>query len=260
MKRVLFLLIAIGLIMASGVDVTFANVTWKGLVWDPDGSGGSLAVNGDGNLVVTSGSPDGADYWGTAHINTSADFRSATNPWIQVSFLDDGSGPGARLGVEDESAPDQAWTSFGTKASRSDYYWYWWDVDANTDGLTSLSTRAAGEHTMKVGELADGSVEYLFDGVLVGHTTTAQVQWTYFGDVYLDAFTGAIGQSVTFTDFQMGSGYATAAVPEPDHDPRLGYAGCGCRRFRHVATPSSKLTTQPTNPRWEDSNSRWGGS
>ena len=209
--RKLFILAILAAMLFAVTGQAADAVNWKGYDWGT--YDGSIAVDSSGNLVVTAPS---AGAYGGAHINIPSIFRNSPTQWVQISYIDE-LHSGGQIWLEDESAPDQAWTQFGTWAysSQPNYRTYVWDVEPDTSVFTTEDARTSGEHTLKIGKRADSTIDYWLDGNLV-HSTSATT-WTYFGDVYLAARQdGANFLSTTFTDFQMGTDYsAPAAVPEP---------------------------------------------
>jgi hypothetical protein len=169
----------------------------------------------------------GSDY-AAAHYNTPSSYRSAANPWIEVSFIDNGPGTQrAQLWGEKEGSPGAAWFQFGSWNETSYPTWekygiYLWDVDGDLDYWTWLGDRSLGEHSLRVGKNTDGSVDFWFDNSLVLNTT--QIHPAYFGDIYLAS---RYGES-TFTGYSVGSGYeAPAPVPEPTSIALLCVASAG---------------------------------
>jgi len=215
MKRSRLLLTGAAMMLALGqfaATSRAATVTWSGQNWD-DNYGGTVALNGSDLNVTTVAMTNSS--WGAAHINTSSTFRTAPTQWVQASFIDaGGTGPGASIWLEHEAVPG-AWTQAGAYEGDSNYSIYWWNEVTNADATITLGARTAGTHTIKIGKLADGTIEYSLDGVYVGSESGAP--FGYLGDVYL-AGNSALnnpGQTITFTDFQMGTNYVTAAVPLP---------------------------------------------
>lgn len=170
-----------------------ATVVWEGITWnDPYGS---ISVSG-GSLIV-----EAPVQWGTAHYNTPSDFRSAAAPCVEVSFVDDDADAGAQIWIEDENYPvGGAWTQFGTWGGYGVYYIYWWDYDTDTAGWINTGVaRTPGEHTLKVGMRADGTVDYWLDGM---YLASAPITPSYFGDVYLACNNAAVGPAaVEYTSY-----------------------------------------------------------
>ncbi len=201
-----------------GAGLAYGDV-WKGVTWDA--AFGSIAVDGSGNQVVTT-SAYSTYSWGAAHFNTDAAYRSSTNPWFSATFIDNAtSSTSPFVGFEQESGANATWGENGADPSNApdipanDYGFYLWNETTNAYTTFILGPRSSGTHTVTVGRLSDGTVDFVFDGVSQNFGTLATPD--YFGDIYL--FAGgpkaSPGESVVYTDFKMGTDYAPAAVPEP---------------------------------------------
>jgi hypothetical protein len=214
------------LLIATPVNAT---ITWKGIPWGTAGYG-SIAVNVDGDLEVTTSSCGTTNCWGTAHYNTPSAFRAAATPWVRITFIDSGPGsPGAQVWMEDEEyvfPGAGAWTQFGAwdRPGFENYRIYWWDYDTDLsdNGLLDDSSgwgwvdtgvpRTAGTHTIMLAMRADHTVDYWLDGFLV-HSTT-DITPNYFGDIYLAGHSDVShpSQTVVFTDYQTGTDYSPSGV------------------------------------------------
>lgn len=225
-----------------GAVPAFAAGMWQGITWND--VYGSSTVDADGNLVVTAGVCETTRCLGAAHHNTPNDVRTATSPWIEFSFIDEGPDtPGAQIWVEDETLSGSdlgAWIQFGAFYEHSTYQIYLWDYDQDladngsvddSAGYWLIDTnipRRAGERTLTLGQRADGMIDFVVDGELV-HSTT-NITPNYFGDVYLAARTYSPGESVVFTAYTTGDGWVPPAPTLP-WDPGDG------RINPHAAAP-----------------------
>lgn len=196
-------------------------VSWQGVTWDHPY--GDITVNGDGDLAVANtscfdartdkGTPapkargQASDCWGAAHYNTPSSFRSAAVQKIEFSFVDEGvNEPSPQIWIEQEGGTEPAWMQFGAWNWNSHYSLYWWDVDDGDDEFVDLGiARKAGAHDLMVVKLANGQVQFWFDGTLV-HETDADDVVSYLGDVYLSAHSS-------------GRGAAAANGKNPHNDP-----------------------------------------
>ena len=156
------------------VTTAFAIVNWQGIDWTELNT---VAVV-DGNLVVTNDASDIP----SAHHNTPDPFRASAVQSITFSFIDEGPGTvGGGILVEDEDAA--ALTTFGVVPGQTEY-----QIVLFIGGSTTISTgvtRTAGEHTFQLAKLADDSIVYVLDGLVV--YTTPGFGMQKFGDVYLRA-------------------------------------------------------------------------
>lgn len=216
MKQFFIMLLFVGILFV--IPASADTIAWKGVTWDNSYFSPSLSISGD-NLIVTPSSA--STNYGGAHYNTLSSFRSASTPWVEVSFIDNNMSGQFQLWMEDEdtTTPNDAgaWTQFGAWATRSNYMIYWWDYDTDMEDGTFRDSgtgwidtgvaRTEGEHTLKLAMQNNGTIDYLLDGKTVysGNVITPD----YFGDIYLVS-RYAPG---TFTDYKSGTDYVPA--PEP---------------------------------------------
>ncbi len=226
MRKVLILMVAAAVLCAAAMAQ--AATSWKGIDWDSPA--GSIAVDGSGNLVVTATRYEfntTGVYEGAAHFNTSSAFRAALTPWVEFTFIETGAdtySPAAQMWMEREglsSDPNASWARLGVGSPSSpDYrgasYGVWWNEHTDALGRFVGSARSNGTHTALLGRRSDGKVDFVVDGSPIGTTDPAtDFQPDYFGDIYLVALGLTSGETVTFTDFRMGTDYAGPVVPEP---------------------------------------------
>ena len=212
---------AAGLALATtGAALAFtgpSSFSWKGQTWDVSANA-DATQDGAGNAVLTRSAAGTAEL----HLNRieptsgGASFVNENGtPWVKFSYIDDGTSyQGIDLFVEDEtSAHDQrlqAGSLFNCDglgyAKYSSQEQVVFGVGNNCG--TTTSGRAAGPHTVYAGERADGTVDYNFDGVWYTTTFLKDNAGHFdFNDIHLRWRGGTIGASVTFTDFQYGSGH-----------------------------------------------------
>jgi len=193
--------------VAAGTDPLDAGeLAWRGIGWNM--GFGSAQVSDSDRLQVSTTSVYGTSAWGAAHYGTPDPFRAASSTWIQASFIDQGPGTvGGQLWFEHEPLVNHAWAQIGCWETRDEYRVYWWNYQTGETGWFVIGERTAGEHTVKVGKRADGTVDFWFDGLMVFSTT--KVSPDYIGDVYLAAHSspGNAGDTVEFTDYQCGTDY-----------------------------------------------------
>jgi hypothetical protein len=151
-----------------------------------------------------------------------ADFRSASTPWIEVSFKDPYPDvkSSTQLWIRDTCPPATAthfFTRIGTDAqneNEDDSYFIEWcnPYTGQCVKLTTNKKRSGGVHTIRVAKNENGTVEYYIDDEWLWSTEDVPEEYTYeapeyFGHIIL------MGQfsSATFTDYTFGSGYS----PEP---------------------------------------------
>ncbi|HQZ88883.1 MAG TPA: hypothetical protein PLR44_02450 [Thermomicrobiales bacterium] len=183
--------------MLSSVALAASSVTWEGINW---GALSGTDINEiAGNLVVTNSGD-----WPAAHYNTSDSFRNTSTPSLTFTVID--AGPGTVTGgayVEYEPYP---WAGlFCTAAPGYDNYVInWWNEDDDVVIDTGIR-RSAGAHTFEIGRRADGTVDCWIDGRIAASVPAFGMQ--SITDVYLIAWGGEPGDTVTYTAYAEGESY-----------------------------------------------------
>lgn len=231
----------VGALLAAGTVSQAASVNYNGYTFDDGGFGGTNTVSGS-NLQVGSGPTlhtiDG-HYYGAAHYNTDAAFRSASTPFVKATLRDPGSGDAGFLAFEQESGTHRSWAEIGFDSDNvpSNYSIFWWNEATNVSGIVILGARSAGDHSMEIGRESDGQVDFLFDGSLVYSTTN--ITPDYFGDVYLFSQASAPGVITTYTNYSAGTNFPVVAPVPSAAYAGMALLGClgavgGIRRFRRT--------------------------
>ncbi|MCE9592132.1 MAG: PEP-CTERM sorting domain-containing protein [Planctomycetes bacterium] len=247
----------LGAAQSAHAAFTTGGVTWKGVTWG-NAAGANVSVDDalpGGNLVLRSnvpGAPDGTGYSYYINPGTFSAWYTALNsagtPWLQVSYIDriSNAAAGTNAGVTDFGLflNGPATSHSGLRFIAGRYF----DNDSIgvmrqssagaktgetyvTDGSPSAPI-AGTSHTVRIGKLADGSLEFTVDGVTGASTyptdanaNSSGANWTIY-QVEL-RFRGqsalASGSFATFTDFTYGNNY-TSQIPEP---ASLGLMGLG---------------------------------
>ncbi len=205
-------LLAIAAVAMFSGSTALGAIAWKGQNWDEPANGTATIVAGNLVLTRTSGTADVA-----VHVNRiepligSDSFINANGtPWIKFSYIDNNEQRGVDMFIDDEtlalnprlqagslfSLQGLGYTKYGSGVGLVEEV-----VFAEGDGL-----RVAGQpHTIYVGQRADGTIDYNYDGTWF--TSTSQKAGGAapfdFNDVYL-RLRGSTGTTATFTDFQYG--------------------------------------------------------
>ena len=231
MKKIItFVAVAVVLMVS---EKTFSQQTesWKGIQWECVTTGGITVTE------VTEGieylSLDAADAPVMAYHCTDGftDFRSASTPWVEVSFED--SYPDVKssvqLWIRDACPPAASYfmTQIGTVNEDDTYFILWSNPNTlQTVTFKTATERSGGVHTIRVEKTEDGTVEYYIDDKWLWSTEEIPDEYTYqapgyFGNIIL------LGQfsPATFTDYKFGNGYSPepsslAAVVDVDIDIR----------------------------------------
>jgi hypothetical protein len=183
-----------------GTASSEAALRWKGVDW-LDFLGAELYLNQSGYLEVRPYDTNSANPYAAQHTTSNA-FRSASTPWVEVTFLDD---PAKKSTVELWMTDRvNAWTQIGALDGYENYIIHWWNISNGTRGMIDTAIRRSyGQHKMKVAMQKDGKLDYWFNDTLIWTASTEKMKAQYFGDVYL-----ATQYSVaTFIDYQAGTDY-----------------------------------------------------
>jgi hypothetical protein len=236
-KTITFVAMAI-VLMIPAKALSQQTETWKGIEWECAMADGIDLTAKDPYLLLKL--PDPA-YQGPlmTYYCTDAftDFRSASTPWVEVSFEDlyPDVKSSVQLWIRDKCPPAMSsfFTQIGTDAlNEDDTYFILWS-NPNTGQAVTLNTnkkRSGGVHTIRVGKTENGTVEYYIDDELLWNTGDIPDNYTYeapeyFGNIILMARFS----SATFTDYTFGSGYS----PEPSSLPVELEVPIDIRPFSH---------------------------
>ena len=230
MKRIMMILAVAALMLANGIAGA-GTIDWKGVTWDLDN--GTAVVNPDGSLTLTITSGTGS---GTAalHVNRlpwgAGTFDTVMDPWVQWSF----EGHKGDIMIEQEAYPGptvQAGSIWGYElavtrytapdTSRPEEYFVWAE---DTEPIS---------HVVYLGKRTDGTVDAGFDSNPWAESaflkTNVGGAWG-FNDVYLRLRSGTAADTITFNDFQYGSGHVP--IPEPAGLGLIGLALLAVRKRR----------------------------
>jgi hypothetical protein len=203
----------------SVATVNFEPFSWKGQYWDLP-LNGTATIDDGGNLVLirTVGTDDVA-----VHVNRIAPVDGSGNswinqngtPWIQFSYIDNGQSKGVDMFIDNETAPQNPRLQAGSLFSLQGlgYTRFGPGVYPTSEEVVfaeGAGSRLAGQlHTIYVGQRADGTIDYNYDGTWFTSTfqKDAGVAPFDFNDVLL-RLRGNSGTSATFTDFQYGDDHA----------------------------------------------------
>lgn len=239
MKRLVSLTAAFGVMTAFAVNAGAANIAWDGITWGINNN--SVAVDGGGDLVMTGVDArqyHGYDSYGAlvgvypysgnvpGQSHATWDPGTFVSQWFQATYTDSGAGVGAApyFMVETNdanyngiylSSEGVGSTAMGYVGTRDNYStWY--------DG--PLYTRSAGTHTLALLLTADENLKAYYDGNLAATVLASGL--SSLEHIYLGSF-GASGQTLKYTDFQIGRDSLPPSVPEPGTLVLLITAGLG---------------------------------
>ena len=219
MKKTIILVAVAVVLIVSGKAFSQQTEPWKGIEWECATTGGidvfeeTVGIKYLSLLVPDSGSTIMAYYC----TDSFTDFRSASTPYIEVSFEDlyPDVKSSVQLWIRDECPPAASYfmTLIGTNGLDDTYFIQWRNPSTNT--IVTVNTtkkRSGGVHTIRVGKTENGAVEYYIDDEWLWSTEdipdkSAYEAPEYFGNIILMAQFS----SATFTDYTFGSGYS----PEP---------------------------------------------
>jgi hypothetical protein len=221
-KTIAFVAVAI-VLMVPGKVFSQQTETWKGIEWVCASTAGIKITEDTLGIEYLSLEPPASGsntpvmaYYCT---DTFTDFRSASTPWVEVSFEDlyPDVKSSVQLWIRDECPPAASYfmTLIGTDALNEDdtYFIQWTNPTTGTTvTVNTTKKRSGGVHTIRVGKTENGTVEYYIDDELLWNTGDIPDQSAYeipkyFGNIIL------MGQfsSAKFTDYAFGSEYS----PEP---------------------------------------------
>ena len=215
MKKILLLIATVVFLMIPGKALSQQTETWKGVEWECATTGGIKVTEVSEGIEYLS-LENGSTIPVMAYYCTDGftDFRSASTPWVEVSFED--SYPDVKssvqLWIRDACPPAATYfiTQIGTDGQNGDdtYFILW--SNPNTGQLVKLNTnkkRSGGVHTIRVAKTENGTVGYYIDDEWLWSTEdipdkSAYEAPEYFGNIIL------MGRfsSATFTDYTFGSG------------------------------------------------------
>ena len=222
MKKIIIFIAVAVVLMIPAKALSEYTETWKGIDWKCDTTGGIKVTKVTEEIEHLSLEPaPGSDIPVMAYYCTDAftDFRSASTPWVEVSFEDlyPDVKSSVQLWIRDECPPAASYfmTLIGTDAENEDdtYFIQWRNPSTNTIvKVNTTKKRSGGVHTIRVGKTENGAVEYYIDDEWLWSTEdipdkSAYEAPEYFGHIILMAQFS----SATFTDYTFGSGYS----PEP---------------------------------------------
>ena len=220
MKKTISIVTVVVVLMISGKALSQQNETWKGVEWECAMADGIDLTTKDPYLWLKQPAPTYQSPFMAYYCTDGfTDFRSASTPWIEVSFEDlyPDVKSSVQLWIRDACPPATTYfiTQIGTDGlNEDDTYFILWS-NPKTGQRVTLNTnikRSGGVHTIRVAKTENGAVEYYIDDEWLWSTEDIPDEYTYvvpeyFGNIIL------MGQfsSATFTDYKFGG----ESSPEP---------------------------------------------
>jgi len=195
--------LALGLVL--GLPATANTVTFSGFTWNSFYGPENLTVDGSGDLHV----PTTSNTYGAAATTLAADTAS-----LFGTYTDGGPGvePGQEvwvLAVSGDQEFEAAVGAFGNFDNTVNVaYWYILTSGVMTSSNFVEFPRTAGDHTAGFNLLANGDLEFLYDGSVELTTTPADFAIPDLQTGLLTAGGTTEGQDGVFNSF-------TTGVPEP---------------------------------------------
>jgi uncharacterized repeat protein (TIGR01451 family) len=209
---------------------------WKGQTWEVTGPATATSPGNDA-VLTRMGAGEVQLHVDRVLDGGNPTLAAATTPWVSFSYIDDGSSQGIDMFVAHEEHSKNFRLSGGSLFTSCDGIGY-----SRMGGLPGLAptteqvdfaqckaapdTRTVGAaHTVYVGQRADGTIDWNFDGkpytsTYLKDNAPAGERFS-FSDIYLRWRSQAQTGSVKFTDFQWGTHHVPVA-PNPDLQ-----GGCG---------------------------------
>jgi hypothetical protein len=205
-----------------------STVPFAGQTWDVTGTG-ATAVQSGTSVTLTKGAGDAA-----LHLALDPSINTNNTPWVQFSYIDSGHN-NIDMFVDSNLAGTDPRLQAGSLFSFQGLgYTRYTQVTPpipaveNVEFAQGYMARANGDtHTIFAGKRADGTVDYVYDGMAFTSSFLKNAvggAWG-FGTDFLRLRGGSSGDSVTFTDFQFGSSYAVPAPVTPLPSAALGCFG-----------------------------------
>ena len=221
-KVIIFVAVAFAL-LAPGKAFSQQTEPWKGAEWECFTTDGIEVIqDSEGNEYLSLGVADtGANGIVMAYHCTDSftEFRSASNPWIEVSFEDlyPDVQSSVQLWIRDACPPAASYfmTQIGTVNEDNTYFILWSNPNTNqTVTFNTSKERSGGVHTIRVVKKENGAVEYYIDDEWLWSTEDIPGEYTYqapesFGHIILVAESAP----AKFTDYKFGSGYSPEPLP-----------------------------------------------
>jgi hypothetical protein len=197
-----------------------ATIAWEGQLWTISGTGATAAIDPFGDLILTKGTGD-------ANINvakilpgsTSSFINQYGTPEISMSYIDPGTPYNVDLfvsGAGSLSPRLQAGSLFSFQGLG--YARFGSPAQETVVFAEGVGARASGQaHSISVGQRADGTIDYLFDGESFTSTYLKDNVGSFaFTNVLLRLRGGAAGGTVKFTSLTYSDSHeAPSEVPEP---------------------------------------------
>jgi hypothetical protein len=160
MKKTISIVTVVVVLMISGKALSQQTETWKGIKWECAMADGIDLTAEDPYLLLKQPAPTYQSPFMAYYCTDGfTDFRSASTPWVEVSFEDlyPNVKSSVQLWIRDACPPAASYffTQIGTDAqNEDDSYFILWS-NPNTGQSVTLNTnkkRSGGVHTIRVGK------------------------------------------------------------------------------------------------------------
>jgi hypothetical protein len=194
--------------IAFATEARGQSVQWNGITWTNLYPSNSILVNGAGNLEVKTGDATVGNYGGALH-PLPLSIHNAPEAWIEATFSDTNTTPGPQInGVLFDTSTSAYVAALGANDTQTRYTAHWRRENPTGTVVSSVTVdigpRTPGSHTVRIGRLADGRLQYWLDNAVV-MTTPTSVFPANVDYAYLVAKGNAQNQTATFTGYREGS-------------------------------------------------------